>query len=130
LGRFDGKEDSLSYGRVSRASAAGLVAGLGFAALEGAVYGASDAGIALLRIFTAAPLHGACGARVGAAAVMFRERTAQALFRFLSAAFIHGIYNFMILMPGFPSIIAVVIALSALVSSILGIRSGALSGRS
>ncbi|MDR2134365.1 MAG: PrsW family intramembrane metalloprotease [Treponema sp.] len=124
LGRF-GKEDSSGYGRVSRASAAGLVAGLGFAALEGAAYGASDAGVVLIRAVTAAPLHGACGARTGAAAVMLRERTAQALFRFFSAVLIHGVYNFMILMPGFPSAAAVVIALSALVSSILSIRGGA-----
>jgi RsiW-degrading membrane proteinase PrsW (M82 family) len=125
LGRFEGEENSSGYGRVSRASAAGLVAGLGFAALEGAVYGALDTGIAsLIRVFTAAPLHGACGARVGAAAVMLRERTAQAVFRFLSAVLIHGIYNFMILMPGFPSIAAVIVALSALVSSILAIRGG------
>ncbi|MDR1318355.1 MAG: PrsW family intramembrane metalloprotease [Treponema sp.] len=124
LGRFGGKENSSGYGSVSRASAAGLVAGLGFAALEGAVYGALDAGTALLRVFTAAPLHGACGARVGAAAVMLRERTAQAVFRFLSAVLIHGIYNFMILMPGFPSVAAVIIALSALVSSVLTIRGG------
>jgi RsiW-degrading membrane proteinase PrsW (M82 family) len=112
----------LSYSAVSRGTAAGLVAGLGFAFLESAVYGASDAGIALLRIFTAAPLHAACGSRVGAAAVMIKERPAQAVFRFLSAIAIHGIYNFLIVSPGFPSVAAVLIALSALASSILAIR--------
>jgi RsiW-degrading membrane proteinase PrsW (M82 family) len=113
----------LSYGHVSRGTACGLVAGLGFAILESAAYGASDAGVALLRAVTAAPLHGACGSRVGAAVVLLRDHPQQGIFRFLSAVAIHGIYNFMIVMPGFPSLAAVLIALSALVSSILLIRS-------
>ena len=114
----------LSYGHVTRGTACGLVAGLGFAILESAAYGASDAGVALLRAVTAAPLHGACGSRIGAAVLLFREHPQQAVFRILSAVAIHGIYNFMIVMPGFPSLAAVLIALSALVSSILLIRSG------
>jgi len=107
------------------ASAAGLIAGLGFAILESAVYGAANPGNALLRIFTAAPLHGACGFRVGSAIAMFRERRVQAISRFLSAVAIHGIYNFMLHIPGlFSSIAAVLIALSALASSVLAIRNG------
>lgn len=107
------------------ASAAGLVAGLGFAVLESAVYGASNPGNALLRIFTAAPLHGACGFRVGSSAMMFRDRPIQAILRFLSAVIIHGIYNFMLIIPGIiSSIIAILIALFALATSILSIRNG------
>jgi RsiW-degrading membrane proteinase PrsW (M82 family) len=113
----------ISYGMVSYGAATGLLAGLGFAVLEGAAYGAADIGVALLRAFTAAPLHGACGSRVGAAALIFRAHPLQALFRFFSAVAIHGIYNFMIVMPGFPSVAAVILALSALASSILSIRS-------
>jgi RsiW-degrading membrane proteinase PrsW (M82 family) len=114
----------LSYGDVTAGSAAGLAAGLGFAILESAAYGASNANIALLRTFTAAPLHGACGSRIGAAAIMIREHPVQALFRFFAAVAIHGIYNFMIILPGFPSITAVIIALAALASSILFIHGG------
>ena len=107
------------------ACAAGLVAGLGFAILESAVYGASNPTNALLRAFTAAPLHGACGFRVGAAIGMFRENPAQAVFRFLTAVIIHGIYNFMLLIPGpLPPIGATLIALSALASAAVAIRSG------
>jgi RsiW-degrading membrane proteinase PrsW (M82 family) len=107
------------------AGAAGLIAGLGFAILESAVYGASNPANALLRTFTAAPLHGACGFRVGSAAIMFKDHPIYALFRFLSAVIIHGIYNFMLRIPGvFPSIAAVLIALSALASSVLVIRNG------
>ena len=107
------------------ASAIGLVAGLGFAILESAVYGASNPANALLRAFTAAPLHGACGSRVGAAVSMIRESPVQAVFRFLTAVVIHGIYNFMLLIPGvLPPIAATLIALSALGSSIVAIRSG------
>jgi len=107
------------------AGAAGLAAGLGFAILESAVYGASNPSNALLRAFTAAPLHGACGSRVGSSLVLFRERPIQALTRFLSAVIIHGTYNFMLLIPGvLPPIAAVLISLTALASSVVTIRSG------
>jgi RsiW-degrading membrane proteinase PrsW (M82 family) len=107
------------------ACAAGLIAGLGFAIIESAVYGASNPGNALLRTFTAAPLHGACGFRVGSSIAMFPERPLQAVFRFLSAVVIHGLYNFMLIIPGFaPSAAAILIALFALTTSILIIRNG------
>jgi RsiW-degrading membrane proteinase PrsW (M82 family) len=110
---------------VTVASAAGLIAGLGFAILESAVYGASNPENALLRTFTAAPLHGACGFRVGSSAALFREKPIQAVFRFLSAVVIHGIYNFMLIIPGFfPTIAAILIVLFALATSILAIHNG------
>jgi RsiW-degrading membrane proteinase PrsW (M82 family) len=107
-----------------RANAVGLAAGLGFAILESAVYGASIPGNALLRAFTAAPLHGACGSRVGYSVVLLREHPARGILRFLSAVAIHGAYNFMLNIPGrFPPIAAVLIAVSSLVSAIQVIRS-------
>jgi RsiW-degrading membrane proteinase PrsW (M82 family) len=98
------------------------VAGLGFAILENASYGSADMGIAFFRAFTAAPLHGACGARVGAAVTDLHDKPFSALLRFLSAVTIHGMYNFMILLRGVPWILAVLVAFSALASSILLIR--------
>ena len=115
---------SLSYNSIRYGTAIGLVAGLGFALLENAVYGASNSGVLLLRAFTAAPLHGACGSRIGAAAVMFRASPLQALLRIMAATAIHGIYNFMVTIPGIPSVAAVLIALSALLSAIISIHSG------
>jgi len=129
--RIKPDEDSgqpLSYNTIKKGTATGLVAGLGFAILESAVYGASDASILLLRAITAAPLHGACGSRIGAAAVMFRSNPIQALFRVFAATAIHGVYNFMIAIPGFPSIAAVLIAFSALITVIITIRGGWASG--
>jgi RsiW-degrading membrane proteinase PrsW (M82 family) len=117
-------KDSLSWTNVKKGTAAGFVAGLGFALLENAVYAASDTSVLLLRVFTAAPLHAACGSRVGAASVMIRSNPIQAIFRILAATAIHGIYNFMAAIPGFPSIMAILIALTALGSSILTIRGG------
>jgi RsiW-degrading membrane proteinase PrsW (M82 family) len=105
---------------VLRGSAAGLAAGLGFALMENASYGASDIGIALLRTVTSAPLHGACGARVGAAAASLGG--APFLIRLLSAIAIHGMYNFMIFGSGALAIMAILAALCALISSILSIR--------
>jgi RsiW-degrading membrane proteinase PrsW (M82 family) len=120
--------ETFSYNLVKKGTAIGLVAGLGFAILENAAYGASDSRILLLRAVTAAPLHGACGSRVGAAAVMFRSRPFHAIFRILAATAIHGIYNFMAAMPGFPSVLAVLIAFLTLISSIVTIRGGWDSG--
>jgi RsiW-degrading membrane proteinase PrsW (M82 family) len=132
MSRFDSRlrqaqhpNEANTISAVTMASAAGLIAGLGFAILESAVYGASNPGNALLRTFTAAPLHGACGFRVGSSVAMFRESPVQAVFRFLSAVVIHGIYNFMLLIPGFlPTIGAILIVLFALATSILAIRNG------
>jgi RsiW-degrading membrane proteinase PrsW (M82 family) len=114
----------VTWNITKKGAAAGLVAGLGFAVLESAVYGASNTGLLLLRAVTAAPLHAACGSRVGMAAVMIRTSPLQAIFRLLSAVAIHGLYNFMIIMPGFPSIAAVIIALMTLASSIATISGG------
>ena len=118
----DTPNQPLSFNVIKMGTAIGLVAGLGFAIIESAVYGASNTNVLLLRAVTAAPLHAACGSRIGAAAVMFRTSPFQALFRLFAAAAIHGIYNFMAAMPGFPSILAILITLSALMTSILIIR--------
>jgi len=113
---------SLFWADIRKGTAAGLVAGLGFAILENAVYAASDMGIILLRMVTAAPLHAACGSRVGAAAVLLRTNPVQAILRLLTATAIHGVYNFMVTIPGLPSLIAILIAFSALFTSIMIIR--------
>jgi len=106
-----------------RANSAGFVAGLGFAILESAVYGASSPGNALLRAFTATPLHGACGSRVGHSVVLLRDRPVSGILRFLSAVAIHGAYDFMLHIPGrLPLIAAVLIVVFAVLSSIQAIR--------
>lgn len=99
----------------------GLVAGLGFAAGESVFYGLTDPGVVILRAFTAAPLHAACGARIGTALGVLTEAPLRAGFLILAAIFIHGIYNFFILNPGIPWFLPVFIALTALASSILAI---------
>lgn len=115
-------EPSPSGDLAARGAAVGLLAGLGFAMLESAAYGAADFRTALPRAFTAAPLHGACGARIGSALLIFGTRPRRGVFRFFSAVLIHGVYDSMIIRPGLPSLLAVLIALSALASSALEIR--------
>ncbi|MDR2370580.1 MAG: PrsW family intramembrane metalloprotease [Treponema sp.] len=102
--------------------AAGLVGGLGFALAETASYGAAGINITLLRAFTAAPLHGACGARIGLSAAAFRENPPSGIMRFFSAVVIHMLYNFMILRSGIPSVLAVLAVFSFLISSLIFIR--------
>ncbi len=116
---------SSDFNITKQGTAIGLVAGLGFAILESATYTASDMSVifVLLRILTAA-LHGACSSRVGSAVVMFRKKPIQALMHFFTAVAIHGVYDLMVRIPGLPSIMAILIAFSAITTTILSIRSG------
>ncbi|MDR0602228.1 MAG: PrsW family intramembrane metalloprotease [Treponema sp.] len=105
----------------------GFAAGLGFAAAESGFYGSSDIGIALLRVFTAAPLHGACGARAGAALSLVRQHPIRSASLFVSAVLIHGIYDLFIISPGLPSFLSILIALAALGSSLLALYHGSVT---
>jgi RsiW-degrading membrane proteinase PrsW (M82 family) len=104
----------------------GLVAGLGFAVVETAMYGVGNFSVALVRAVTAAPLHGACGARIGLAVAHLRDAPGMALARFLYAVGIHGMYNFMIVSAGIPQgirpVFPILIAFTALFSTIQLIR--------
>ncbi|MDR1908894.1 MAG: PrsW family intramembrane metalloprotease [Spirochaetaceae bacterium] len=98
----------------AEAAASGLVAGLGFAILETASYASAGLGIALLRAVTAAPLHGACGGRVACALYRFPGRPALAVSGFIIAVLLHGLFNFMVLKPGIPAPLPVILAAAAL----------------
>jgi len=119
----DALNQAPSFNTVNRGTAIGLVAGLGFAILESARYAAEgmDISVVLLRFFTAA-LHGACGSRIGAAAVLIRTNPGLAILRIITATAIHGVYNFLVSIPGIPSFGAILIALSALATAIMTIR--------
>ena len=103
-------------------AALGLAAGLGFAMIENASYGIADINIALIRAFTAAPLHGACGIRAGVSVFTFRQHPVRALFLFISAVLIHGAYNLMIVSPALPSVLAILVAFAALFGSLYYVR--------
>jgi RsiW-degrading membrane proteinase PrsW (M82 family) len=99
-------------------AAIGLIAGLGFAAIESAYYGIAGIDIALLRIFTAAPLHAACGIRAGTAVFIAPQHPPKAFFLFITSVLIHGAYNLMIVSPAIPSFLAIPTALIAFFTSI------------
>ena len=103
-------------------AALGLAAGLGFAIIESAYHGIADLNITLLRAFTAAPLHGACGIRAGAAVFIAGQYPKRAFVLFLSTVLIHGAYNLMIVSPAIPSALAILVALTALFSSLVYIK--------
>jgi hypothetical protein len=86
------------------------------------MYAAADLRIALLRAFTAAPLHGACGSRIGTAAALFGSRPPRAAVMVFTAAAIHTAYNFMLVSPGILPFFSIPIALAALGSSLLALR--------
>jgi RsiW-degrading membrane proteinase PrsW (M82 family) len=99
-------------------AALGLVAGLGFAVIESAYHGITDLGIAILRIFTAAPLHAACGIRAGAAVFTARKNPKKSLVLFISSVFIHGAYNSIIVNPALSSFLAIPLTIAALFTSL------------
>jgi len=98
-------------------AAVGLITGLGFAAIENAYYGLANINITLLRLFTAVPLHAACGIRAGTAVCIVPQHPVKASFLFISSVFIHGAYNLMIVNPAIPSFLAILTALVALFAS-------------
>jgi RsiW-degrading membrane proteinase PrsW (M82 family) len=113
-----------SFARVSVPSygaPSGLAAGFGFAAAESIFYSLSDPVAALWRIFTAA-LHGACGARIGTALSLGRKKVPAAIVLVLTAVLIHTMYNFCILNSSLPSVLAALLAIAALASSLLAMR--------
>jgi len=99
-------------------AAIGLITGLGFAVIESAFYGIANINITLFRIFTAAPLHAACGIRAGTAVFAAPQHPVKAFFLFISSVFIHGAYNLMIVNPAIPSFLAIPTALIAFFASI------------
>jgi hypothetical protein len=107
-------------GKPERAAAGGLLAGLVFALVETAFHGADNIVMALLRAFSASPLHGACGIRAGLAANALLEKRPATAFRFFVFAWaIHGVYNYIVNRPMwlFP-VLAVLIAWSGLGASL------------
>jgi RsiW-degrading membrane proteinase PrsW (M82 family) len=106
-----------------RSLASGLAAGLGFAFIETLSYAAADLGITLLRGFSAAPLHAACGIRAGFAAdfiVRGRDEAGTGGGRnFVAAVIIHGMYNFLLINPGVPAFVPVMLAFVSLIVPLL-----------
>jgi RsiW-degrading membrane proteinase PrsW (M82 family) len=107
--------------------AIGLVVGFGFALAENAAYSVSGMQTALLRGFTAAPMHAACGARVGAAAYLIRESRLLGVRRFLSAVLLHGTYN---MLAGGSGVMRVFSVLLALFAFLLAVREATNKGSS
>jgi RsiW-degrading membrane proteinase PrsW (M82 family) len=101
-----------------RSIAMGLVAGLGFALAESAAYSADSVQATFLRGFTAAPMHAACGARVGAAVSFMKKSPALSVGRFLFAVVIHGTYNILVVSPGITRFFSVLLVFSALFSAL------------
>ena len=111
----------------------GLTAGFAFACLETAVFAASNADVTLLRLFSAAPLHGACGIRCAATArALFaplnddippeNPRRLRTVHGFFYAVILHGFYDTLIIRGGFFAVIAVIFAITSLVSGCFMIR--------
>ncbi|MDR2520930.1 MAG: PrsW family intramembrane metalloprotease, partial [Spirochaetaceae bacterium] len=109
---------------LQRCAARGLVAALSFAALENVWY-ADGTAAALLRVFTAAPLHAACGARTARAAWIFPHEPLRAAALFFQTVILHGCYNFLVSGSGILPYAAPVLALTAFAAQALALRRAA-----
>ena len=103
---------------ISFGASIGLVSGLGFAMIENAMHGMADINIILLRIFTAVPIHSACGIRAGAAISVFNKSKGKTIFYFIYAVLVHGTYNLIILSPAYPSFLVFFLAYAVLISTL------------
>jgi hypothetical protein len=103
---------------------AGMTAGLAFAAVEAAVFAASDPLAGAIRLASADILHAACGTRIAAAALAMQSgKIVRCLAWFLMAAALHAVYNFMAPHGGIFTTLAVLLSISSFVS---GLRYAAL----
>jgi RsiW-degrading membrane proteinase PrsW (M82 family) len=104
--------------RAPHFAAIGLVTGLGFALAESVAYSTDNVQTTLLRDITTAPIHAACGARIGAAIFFMRESPELSVWRFLSAVVIHGTYNILAVSPGNTRFLSILLVFLALFSAV------------
>jgi RsiW-degrading membrane proteinase PrsW (M82 family) len=105
----------------SFAAAAGLIAGLSFAAVEYAVYTIQNSPWLLLILLVrlcAVPLHAACGIRCGLAATNLFSKPVLAAGCFFSAVVIHVFFDFMLQSGGLYACLGILLALTALASQV------------
>ena len=103
-------------------SALGLSAGLTFSAIETATYSSTNLTLTILRALTAAPLHGACGERIARGTAQLKKKPKMGLFLLANAIAIHGMYDFLLIVPSSPAILPIALALVALAASGVIIR--------
>jgi RsiW-degrading membrane proteinase PrsW (M82 family) len=90
----------------------GLTVSLGFALFETISYASADPDIAFVRAFTAAPLHAACGVWLGRAVHL---PPLPAAGRFVFALLVHGSYDLVLSVSGFPIAVPIILTFAALV---------------
>lgn len=102
------------WGDPENAVPAGVAASLGFAFFETALYASTNPAALLVRAITAAPLHAACGSWVGRAALAGPDGRPASFLFLLFSIFVHGAYDLTLSVPGFPTVVPVLIALLGL----------------
>jgi RsiW-degrading membrane proteinase PrsW (M82 family) len=103
----------------SDGAAAGFIIALGFAFFETAGYSLSQLDTAFFRAISAAPIHAACGIRIGIGASAFQHRkTGLGIWNIVLAILIHTVYNFIILNPQTPLVFLVLLIALSVISSL------------
>jgi hypothetical protein len=94
----------------------GMVAGFSFAAIETIFFTMTNIDAGLIRVISAAPLHGACGIRAGHAILDGKRSIGRSALSILFAVALHGVYNSLMQRGGFFTYLGVALAVTALIS--------------
>jgi RsiW-degrading membrane proteinase PrsW (M82 family) len=100
----------------------GMVSGFSFAAIETIFFTMTNIDTGLIRVISAAPLHGACGIRAGCAIVDAKRSVGLSVLSIIFAVALHGVYNSLMQRGGFFPYLGVALAVTALVSGAQSIR--------
>lgn len=106
---------------VSDCAAAGMIAGLAFAAVETASFAAADPMAGPIRLISAVFLHAACGIRCALAAYGLSRKPLYVI-NFILAAALHAVYNFMSFQGGLFTSLAILLAVSSFLSGLRYIK--------
>jgi hypothetical protein len=100
----------------------GMVAGFSFAAIETIYFTMTNIDAGLIRVISAAPLHGACGIRAGCAILDAKRSHGLSALSILFVTALHGVYNSLMQRGGFFIYLGVALAVTALISGAQSIR--------
>jgi hypothetical protein len=108
----------LKKAKPENAGAAGMAAGLAFAAVESISLAAANPLAAAIRLPSAVILHAACGIRCAAALSLSSINLFSRAGMFAMAVALHAVYNFMVPRGGLFTALAILLAFSAFISGL------------
>ena len=104
------------YNKPALVKTFGMVSGFSFAVIETIFFTMTNIDSGLIRVISAAPLHGACGIRAARAILDGKRSPGLSALSILFAVALHGIYNSLMQRGGLFTYLGVALAITALIS--------------